>query len=56
MDLIKKIALNLWCVVYGVMLFLVAWWIVVAVAALVAVIMCAAYVFTPKQRRGTRQA
>lgn len=50
MDLIKKIALELWCMAYGAMLFLIAWWIVVAVAALVAFIMCAVYVTTPKKR------
>ena len=52
MDLIKKIALELWCMAYGAMLFLIAWWIVVAVAALVAFIMCAVYVTTPKKRSG----
>lgn len=50
MELIKKAALELWCMAYGAMLFLIAWWIVVAVAALVAFIMFAVYVTTPKKR------
>jgi len=50
MELIKKALLELWCMAYGAMLFLIAWWIVVAVAALVAFIMFAVYVTTPKKR------
>lgn len=50
MDLIKKVALELWCMAYGAMLFLIAWWIVVAVAALVAFIMFVVYATTPKKR------
>lgn len=49
MELIKKAILELWCMAYGAMLFLIAWWIVVAVAALVAFIMFAVYVTTPKK-------
>lgn len=50
MDFIKKVILELWCMAYGAMLFLIAWWIVVAVAALVAFIMFTVYVATPKKR------
>ena len=50
MDFIKKVTLELWCMAYGAMLFLIAWWVVVAVAALVAFIMFAVYATTPKKR------
>lgn len=36
MDMIKKAILELWCMAYGFMLFLIAWWVVVSAAALVA--------------------
>lgn len=49
MELIKKITLEIWCMAYGALLFLIAWWVVVAVAALVAFIMFAVYVATPKK-------
>jgi CHASE2 domain-containing sensor protein len=49
MDFIKKAALELWCMAYGFLLFLIAWWIVVAVAALIAVIMFVVYLATPNK-------
>jgi membrane protein CcdC involved in cytochrome C biogenesis len=52
MELIKKIALELWCMAYGALLFLIAWWVVVAVAALIAFIMFVVYVATPKKMSG----
>jgi hypothetical protein len=49
MDMIKKIALELWCMAYGAMLFFLAWWIIVVVATLITFIMCVVYVVTPKK-------
>lgn len=47
--MIKKIGLELWCMAYGAMLFLLAWWIIVVVATLITFIMCVIYVVTPKK-------